>query len=174
MSIEFFVAGTIVGLVAGVSVFGSRSTQTDLPENAQSEWDTDKIRTAFDQGGRGFEFLLAKYFAINYSDVEITQKTRDGGYDIMAEDSNEKIIIEAKMTSGSVEAETARALTGVATTKGADKALIITTSDLSGDGKKHFKEFNENQSQTKAKVIGGDEICDMLDRSPLSPPWHRE
>lgn len=173
MTVELFISGTVVGLLFGVLLFRDKySNTTELPESAKSEWDVKRIRSAFDKRGRGFEMLIAKYFSLNYDSVEMTQKTRDGGYDVIAKNSSKKILIEAKMTSGSVEAETARAITGVGTAKNADEVLIITTSDLSKDGKEHIEEFNKNHQSISARVIDGEQFCKLLNESELQPPWH--
>ena len=168
MYIEIFITGTLLGLlVSVVAIGGDGGDKSDI--QLGGEWNPDRIKTVFDNQGRGFEMLVAKYFSLHYDDVKVTQKSNDGGYDVVAKDKNSKIIIEAKMTSGSVSVKTARALVRMGNKENADKVVLVTTSDLSKPGKDHFRDTS--RSDVSTEVINGNKLCEELDNSPISPPW---
>lgn len=171
MNVEIFFAGTVVGLfVTLVTVNRGNNSETEIRSDA--EWNVDKIKTVFDNQGRGFEMLVAKYFSYHYNDVKVTQKSNDGGYDVVARNKNTKVIIEAKMTSGSVSVKTARALVRMGNKENADKVILVTTSDLSKPGKDHFRDTSKSDVSTE--VINGNILCEKLEESPISPPWPEE
>lgn len=168
MYVEIFIAGTISGLLVSlIAISGEDSDKSDI--QLGGEWNQDRIKTVFDNQGRGFEMLVAKYFSLNYDDIRITQKSNDGGYDVVAKDNSYKVIVEAKMTSGSVSVKTARALVRMGNKENADKVVLVTTSDLSKPGKDHFRETSKRDVSTE--VINGDKLCEELNNSPISPPW---
>jgi restriction system protein len=88
-----------------------------------------------------FEKLIAQLFTGFGYDVELTQKTRDGGKDIIAVKKVDSIdlryLIECKRPDpGNLIAVTAvRELLGVKADDPASKALLVTTTDFSPDAK---------------------------------------
>lgn len=89
---------------------------------------------------RRFEELVAELFSGFGYEVELTQKTRDGGKDIIAIRRREvetKLLIECKRPEpgNSVSVSVVRELLGVKTDEGASKAILATTTYLSSDAK---------------------------------------
>ncbi len=83
---------------------------------------------------RGFEQLIAFVFQQNGFDVSLTPQTRDGGFDVVAENRvlgvPFKWLIECKRYARgrNITVETTRSLLGVLVDQRASRALLITTS----------------------------------------------
>ncbi|MDO5971047.1 restriction endonuclease [Flavivirga aquimarina] len=94
---------------------------------------------------RQFEEVINSIFKNNGFYTELTAKTRDGGYDIMALSNaslkNEITIIEVKhfAPNRSVGVGVIRELYGVKKLLNADKALLVTSSYVSAYAKKEFQ-----------------------------------
>jgi restriction endonuclease Mrr len=89
---------------------------------------------------RRFEQLIAELFAGFGYEVELTQRTRDGGKDIIAVKKREvdlKFLIECKRPDpgNPVGVSTVRELYGVKVDDGASKAILVTTTYFSPDAK---------------------------------------
>jgi len=89
---------------------------------------------------RRFEQLIAELFAGFGYEVELTQRTRDGGKDIIAVKRREvdlKFLIECKRPDpgNPVGVSTVRELYGVKVDDGASKAILVTTTYFSPDAK---------------------------------------
>jgi restriction system protein len=89
---------------------------------------------------RRFEELVAELFAGFGYEVELTQRTRDGGKDIVAVrqcEVNLRFLIECKRPEpgNPVKVNTVRELLGVKVDDGATKAIIATTTYLSLDAR---------------------------------------
>lgn len=89
---------------------------------------------------RKFEELVAELFNGFGYEVELTQRTRDGGKDIIAVKRQEvdlRFLIECKRPDpgNSVSVSTVRELLGVKVDDGASKAILATTTHLSKDAK---------------------------------------
>ncbi len=87
---------------------------------------------------RLFEELVAELISGQGFEVELTQQTRDGGYDIVAVKHDlfaTRHLIECKRYAEGrpVGVREVRALHGVVTAEGASKGVIVTTSRLSRD-----------------------------------------
>lgn len=88
---------------------------------------------------REFEEFVADIFHRNGFKVEVTQKTRDGGCDIIAIRSdlniNTKFIIECKryIQSRKIGVDIVRQLYGVQKEKRANKSILVTTSHFTKD-----------------------------------------
>lgn len=91
-------------------------------------------------GRRDFERLVAELFDGFGYEVELTQRTRDGGKDIIAIKRREvevKFLIECKRPDpgNPVAVSTVRELLGVKVDDGASKAILATTTYLSPDAR---------------------------------------
>ena len=89
---------------------------------------------------RKFEQLIAELFAGFGYEVELTQRTRDGGKDIIAIKRQEvdlRFLIECKRPDpgNPVSISTVRELYGVKVDDGASKAILVTTTYFSPDAK---------------------------------------
>jgi restriction endonuclease Mrr len=89
---------------------------------------------------RKFEQLVAELFAGFGYEIELTQRTRDGGKDIIAIKRREvdiKFLIECKRPDpgNPVGVSTVRELYGVKIDDGASKAILATTTYFSHDAK---------------------------------------
>ncbi|MHB8890266.1 MAG: restriction endonuclease [Acidobacteriaceae bacterium] len=99
--------------------------------------DPDQLRTI---GRRDFERLVGELFSGFGYEVELTQRTRDGGKDIIAIKRRKvevKFLIECKRPDpgNPVAVSTVRELLGVKVDDGASKAILATTTYLSPDAK---------------------------------------
>lgn len=88
---------------------------------------------------RAFEELIAELWDGFGWDVSLTAKTRDGGADIIAIQSNPAramYLIECKRWKKPVGVKVVRELRGAVTEKGATKGIIATTSRFTGPARK--------------------------------------
>lgn len=81
--------------------------------------------------------LFEQEFAQNGGEVKVTQSSRDGGVDAIAFDPDPirggKIIIQAKRYTNTVGVSAVRDLYGTIINEGANKGILITTSDYGSD-----------------------------------------
>ncbi|MBT8573489.1 restriction endonuclease [Polynucleobacter sp. Latsch14-2] len=81
--------------------------------------------------------LFAKEFSTNGGEVKITQASRDGGVDAIAFDPDPirggKIVIQAKRYTNTVTVSAVRDLYGTVLNEGANKGVLVTTSDYGPD-----------------------------------------
>ncbi|MDW5288509.1 restriction endonuclease [Formosa sp. PL04] len=81
--------------------------------------------------------LFEKEFSNNGSQVKVTQASRDGGVDAIAFDSDPirggKIVIQAKRYTNTVGVAAVRDLYGTVMNEGANKGILVTTSDYGSD-----------------------------------------
>ncbi|WP_202305114.1 restriction endonuclease [Dryocola clanedunensis] len=91
-----------------------------------------------------FEFLCAYLYEKKGYKVKVTRKSRDGGYDVLAEKETareyEILYIECKQYEGNVGVRIARNALGLLNIKNATKSVIITSSDFTKDALNVAKE----------------------------------
>ena len=88
-----------------------------------------------------FEHLVRELFDLEFNknggEVKITQASRDGGVDAIAFDPDPirggKIVIQAKRYTNTVGVSAVRDLYGTVINEGANKGILITTSDYGSD-----------------------------------------
>lgn len=104
---------------------------------------------------REFEEFIAELLQRDGYEVELTPRTRDGGFDMLALQHNDfigelKFIVECKKYAAHnpVTIEPVRSLLGVAHAKSAHKALLVTTSRFTRDATKFA---TENQSHLQLR-----------------------
>lgn len=87
--------------------------------------------------------LFEKEFASTGSEVKVTQASRDGGVDAVVFDPDPlrggKIIIQAKRYSNTVGVSAVRDLYGTLMNEGANKGILVTTSDFGPDAYEFVK-----------------------------------
>jgi restriction system protein len=92
-------------------------------------------------GWEDFEHLIReifeKEFSANGGEVKVTQASRDGGVDAIAFDPDPirggKIVIQAKRYTNTVGVSAVRDLYGTVMNEGANKGILVTTSDYGPD-----------------------------------------
>lgn len=81
--------------------------------------------------------LFAKVFSSPGAEVHVTQASRDGGVDAVALDPDPikggKIVIQAKRYTGTVTVSAVRDLYGTVVNEGANRGILVTTSDYGPD-----------------------------------------
>ncbi|HAF30931.1 MAG TPA: hypothetical protein DCG75_17980 [Bacteroidales bacterium] len=81
--------------------------------------------------------LFEKEFRSNGGEVKVTQASRDGGVDAVAFDPDPirggKIVIQAKRYTNTVGVSAVRDLFGTVMNEGANKGILVTTSDYGSD-----------------------------------------
>ncbi|MGH8058166.1 MAG: restriction endonuclease, partial [Candidatus Entotheonellia bacterium] len=81
--------------------------------------------------------LFEKEFSANGGEVKVTQASRDGGVDAIAFDPDPirggKIVIQAKRYTNTVGVGAVRDLYGTVMNEGANKGILVTTSDYGPD-----------------------------------------
>lgn len=109
---------------------------------------------------RRFEQLIAELFAGFGYEVELTQRTRDGGKDIIAIKRCEidlRFLIECKRPDpgNPVSVSTVRELYGVKVDDGASKAILATTTYFSPDAKRFSEKHRWELELKDFKAIKG-------------------
>ena len=109
---------------------------------------------------RDFEFLVASLYLAEGYQVEVTQQTRDGGYDILAIKNlptlTERILIECKCTRLPLRVTVARALMGTLDTYRATKGVLISTSIFTPPATAFAK------GTARLELLNHDELCRKL------------
>lgn len=81
--------------------------------------------------------LFEKEFNVSGGEVKVTQSSRDGGVDAIAFDPDPirggKIVIQAKRYTNTVGVSAVRDLYGTVMNEGANKGILVTTSDYGSD-----------------------------------------
>lgn len=100
--------------------------------------DNPHLLRSSDFTSRRFEEFIAELWCGFGYEVELTQQTRDGGYDIVAVRSHlirERYLIECKrpITNNAIGISAVRELNGVVEAERATKGIIVTTSRLTRD-----------------------------------------
>jgi len=105
--------------------------------------------------------LFEKEYVENNSEVKISQSSRDGGIDVVVFDHDPihggKTIIQAKRYSYTVGVEFVRDLYGTVIDEGANKGILITTSEFGSDS----YNFAKGKPIT---LLDGHNLLDMLGR----------
>jgi restriction system protein len=87
--------------------------------------------------------IFAKEFSHNGGEVKVTQASRDGGVDAIAFDPDPirggKIVIQAKRYTNTVGVSAVRDLYGTVHNEGANKGILVTTSDYGPDAYEFVK-----------------------------------
>jgi restriction system protein len=111
--------------------------------------------------GWRFEMVVNDLFKKMGYDAELTQLTRDGGYDVLASEDKLKlnrIYIQAKCFSdGNVGVKEIRALKGIVSGDVGSKGIVITTSDFSSDAKKESK-----TGSLSILLINGEKLISLM------------
>lgn len=105
--------------------------------------------------------LFEKEFSNNGSQVKVTQASRDGGVDAIAFDSDPirggKIVIQAKRYTNTVGVAAVRDLYGTVMNEGANKGILVTTSDYGPDS----YEFAKGKPLT---LLNGGNLLHLLEK----------
>ena len=143
------------------------ATQTTDPIPDLIETENDKVRDQLkaavkQMSWQEFEssFLEEILDALGFTEISLTQRTRDGGKDALCSYKrglvNSEAIVSAKRwNSQSVAADEVQRLRGI---KGnADTAIVVTTSTFTADA---VKESEPSQNQRSIVLVDGDLIVD--------------
>lgn len=112
-----------------------------------------------------FEHLIRELFGKEFSkgggEVKVTQASRDGGIDAVAFDPDPlrggKIVIQAKRYTRTVGVSAVRDLYGTVMNEGANKGILVTTSDYGPDAYKFVKD-------KPIQLLNGGNLLSLLER----------
>ena len=132
-----------------------RARYIGLPESAGQ-----RLAVLSEITWREFERLVEHlYDRIGY-ETELTQATRDGGRDIIAEMSGpgmqERILVSCKQSSKKVAVSAVRELDSVTTRELANKGALVTNSDFTAAARAEFS------GNSRIELIGGTELVILL------------
>jgi restriction system protein len=109
-------------------------------------------------------FIFEKEFAETNAEVKVTRASKDGGVDAIVFNPDPikggKIIIQAKRYTNTVEVSAVRDLYGTLLNEGAQKGILVTTSDYGKDS----YEFASNKPLT---LINGSNLLFLLNKHGL-------
>jgi restriction system protein len=126
----------------------------------------------FNMSPREFEEFIAQIFSNHGFSVELTQKTRDGGKDIIAIRSDlglcAKYIIECKRYAPNrpVGVELVRNLYGVQQQEGANKSVLATTSRFTAEAQAFAS--NVSTTQWAMDLVGYERIIEWVNDTKIS------
>mgnify|MGYP000725358079 CR=1 FL=1 len=138
--------------------------QTRL-ENVQSgTWTTDDLLAYTPEE---FERLVAKLWQFDGYDTSVTQLSNDKGIDVTATDGTEEIVIQAKRNApkNNVGRPTIQKTEGARVQVGADRAVVVTTSDFTTGARDAERDLGGSM-----ELVDGRELLTRLTQSPLPPP----
>ena len=120
--IQYLPDGRVTGLSDAIDIIKAKYMEHSLPVRT----------TLLKLISRDFELLVGfLYYKKGYK-IKITSKTRDGGYDVLAEKNNrneyEKLYIECKLYSGNVGVPVIRSILGVLNIDNATKSVVVASS----------------------------------------------
>lgn len=123
--------------------------------------DIDNLKSWYD-----FEIFVAKIFKQNGYYVYHTQKTNDGGKDIIVEKNNTRIYIECKYWNShhAVGREAIQKLVGAAIMDGVQNAIFITTSGYNQNAITAANMINR-QSSFKIELWGKQKLIDFANKN---------
>lgn len=105
--------------------------------------------------------IFEKEFSSNGGEVKVTQASRDGGVDAVAFDPDPirggKIVIQAKRYTNTVGVSAVRDLYGTVMNEGANKGILVTTSDYGPDS-------YEFASGKPLVLLNGGNLLHLLDK----------
>lgn len=105
--------------------------------------------------------LFEKEFTASGGEVKVTQASRDGGVDAIAFDPDPirggKIVIQAKRYTNTVSVSAVRDLYGAVINEGANKGILVTTSDYGPDA----YEFTKGKPLT---LLNGGNLLALLEK----------
>lgn len=91
-------------------------------------------QTLLDMTSRDFELLVGRLYEAKGYDVSITKRTRDGGYDVLAEKNTgreqERLHIECKRYEQNVGVSFVRNALGTLNIRNATKAVLVTSANF--------------------------------------------
>jgi restriction system protein len=101
----------------------------------------NSVPNLVDMSWEDFEHLIRELFELHFADrgaeVKVTRKSRDGGVDVIAIDPDPikggKYIVQVKKYTHTVPVSAIRELNGVMADEGANRGILVTTSDFGGD-----------------------------------------
>lgn len=105
--------------------------------------------------------LFEQEFTVSGGEVKVTQASRDGGVDAVAFDPDPirggKIVIQAKRYTNTVSVAAVRDLYGAVINEGANKGILVTTSDYGSDA----YEFTKGKPLT---LLNGANLLALLEK----------
>lgn len=108
---------------------------------------------------REFEYFVADLWRRQGYDAQTTQRSGDGGVDIVADDGEERLAIEAKWRSyGTIGPDYVRQIAGVANRAGYDRGIVVTNQDFSDAA---YREAN----QMSVKLVSGEQVRQIDERT---------
>lgn len=122
--------------------------------------DLEEIISRYSEHPTDFELFCADYYKFIGYDVQVTQKSRDGGYDLVICKNNITSLVECKMYSlnNKVSRPTLQKLIGANETVLADELVFITTSSFSTPA-------IEYASKVDIQLIDGKELMNRMTSS---------
>lgn len=132
---------------------------------AVAEWATEKIQT--DRGGESirwkhkdlfecdpveFERVVAALWSEMGYSTKVTQRAKDGGYDVDARKKDKRILIQAKRHQNRVGVKTVRETAGLLEIEDADRVVVVTSSSFT----------NTVEKTDRIELLDGKQLCDLL------------
>jgi restriction system protein len=129
---------------------------------------SEKVKVLIDLDPRDFEFLVERLYRRMDYDTQLTTKSKDGGYDIIAHKilpgRQEKLRIECKRYTKPVGVGIVRSLLGVVSDEKVNKGILVTTNRFT---KPAHKFASQNP---RLELLDGDQLVPLMNEH-LGPDW---
>lgn len=158
------IQGWIQNALHTVSLKEMEEIQTTITNLKRGVWRTEHLHA---YSPYEFEDLISDLYKDLGYQTHVTTEGSDGGVDVIAEGPSEKIIIQVKQYSpgNNIGRPTIQQTAGVRDQFGADKAIVVTSSNFTSTAKEASMDYGHQM-----KLINGDSLKNMLSRSSLIPP----
>ncbi|WP_256403468.1 restriction endonuclease [Halorubrum salinum] len=158
------VTASIRQALATIDVNEMQAIATNLQNLKRGVWKAEHLHA---YSPYEFEHLIADLYSdLGYS-TEVTEEGSDGGIDVVATDDGEKLIIQVKQYSpgNKIGRPTIQQTAGVRDQFGADKAVVVTSSNFTGTARDASQDYGDQM-----ELIDGQTLREMLSHSRLAPP----
>ena len=130
-------------------------------EKNEDTWKDYVLRELKNLSPTGFENFCGHFLRhMEFDNVKITQRTRDGGFDASAILRTglipTRVLIECKRYDGDVAVSVVRQLRGVMAEKQVTKGIIFTTGDYTKDA------YQSVADRDDITLLCGDDICNLM------------
>jgi HJR/Mrr/RecB family endonuclease len=101
---------------------------------------------------REFEELIGDLWREMGYSTQVTPPVKDGGYDVEAQNDEERILIEAKRHEAPVGVNVVREAAGLLEFENADRVTVVTSSRFTRTA----------ETSERVELIDGEQLCDLL------------
>lgn len=142
-----------------------KQLRSSLLEAKERQWKQADL-DSFDSSNQEFEELLAALWETYGYHTDVTSKTNDGGFDVIARDGESLLLIEAKHWDDDVDGGTVNGVAGLLPQYEADRVVLVSSSGFT-------QPAIDRARRADLVLVSGVELRERLTASPLLTPLER-